>query len=51
MLHETRFNPYFEFHGNWQTHFGIFHDCGTRIPFTSETASTSLSGKESGGCC
>jgi SAM-dependent methyltransferase len=51
MLHETRFKPYFEFHGDWQTHFGIFRGCGTQIPFTSATASTSAFGKDSGGCC
>ncbi len=33
MLHESRFKDYFEFYGNWDTHFGIFKGCGTNLPF------------------
>ena len=47
MLNESRFAPYFEFIGNWSTHYGIFPGCGTPSPFgeDSETAATS------GACC
>jgi arsenite methyltransferase len=35
MLHETRFQPYFDFYGNWDTHYGIFEGCGGNMPFTA----------------
>ncbi|MHA7900886.1 MAG: methyltransferase domain-containing protein [Henriciella sp.] len=28
MLNETRFAAHFEFFGSWDTHFGLFKDCG-----------------------
>ena len=47
MLHDTRFAPYFEFIGNWDTHYGIFEGCGTAIPFEkSEQAAEGF-----GACC
>lgn len=47
MLQESRFAPYFEFLGDWSTHFGIFPGCGTLSPFglVSPDAATS------GACC
>ena len=33
MLHESRFAPYFDFFGDWSTHYGLFEGCGSRIPF------------------
>jgi len=51
MLNETRFKPYFEFHGDWETHFGIFRDCGTQIPFRRDTASATTGGGQETGCC
>jgi len=36
MLNETRFKEYFEFHGTWDTHFGIFEGCGGNMPFSSD---------------
>jgi len=46
MLRETRFAPYFEYYGDMETHFGIFADCGTSLPFgEGETPSS-----EGGGC-
>lgn len=45
MLHETRFNQHFDFIGNWDTHFGIFPDCGTPIPFANTV------GVVEGACC
>ncbi len=33
MLEQTRFKEHFEFYGTWDTHFGIFPDCGTLMPF------------------
>jgi arsenite methyltransferase len=46
MLHDTRFNAYFEFHGDWSTHYGIFEGCGGKMPFTTNDSTT-----ESGSCC
>lgn len=46
MLKETRFAPYFEFIGDFSTHYGIFAGCGVGLPF--ETGS---SAKAAGGCC
>jgi SAM-dependent methyltransferase len=34
MLKESRFAPYFDFLGDFSTHFGIFPGCGANIPFT-----------------
>lgn len=45
MLHDTRFNEYFDFYGTWDTHFGIFEGCGGSMPFDSGENS----GNES--CC
>ncbi|MBG0808036.1 methyltransferase domain-containing protein [Methylosinus sp. H3A] len=33
ILKESRFAPYFDFLGNFSTHFGVFPGCGTNIPF------------------
>jgi len=46
MLAETRFAPYFDFIGNFSTHYGIFPGCGTSIPFVAQTETASTS-----GCC
>ncbi len=46
MLKESRFAEYFEFVGDFDTHYGIFPGCGTAIPFAART-----SGEVSGGCC
>ena len=48
MLNETRFKPYFEFIGDWSTHYGIFEGCGTSVPFDSVAFTESDGG---GGCC
>lgn len=48
MLAETRFAPYFDFIGDFSTHYGIFPGCGTSIPFATDAAA---SAKSSGGCC
>lgn len=47
MLNETRFKPYFEFIGTWDTHFGIFEGCGTSIPYEAAI----MINDTSGGCC
>ncbi len=44
MLKETRFNPHFEFAGNFDKHLGIFSGCGSDLPFDSGA-------KKTGGCC
>lgn len=33
MLRQTRYAPYFEFFGDFSTHYGVFPGCGTNIPF------------------
>ncbi|ADM09877.1 hypothetical protein PB2503_09119 [Parvularcula bermudensis HTCC2503] len=46
MLALSRFAEHFEFFGNRNTHYGIFPDCGTPVPFSAEEAA-----EGSGGCC
>lgn len=48
MLHDSRFAKHFEFYGNTDTHFGIFADCGSVIPFDNEAVAENNSG---GSCC
>ena len=40
MLHDTRFHRYFDFYGNWDTHYGIYEGCGTHMPFNQENNSS-----------
>lgn len=47
MLNESRFACHFEFIGDMQTHFGIFADCGSTIPYDSSVAGTA----SGGSCC
>ena len=47
MLNESRFAPYFDFIGDWSTHYGIFPGCGTSSPFGKAPAEIATSG----GCC
>jgi ubiquinone/menaquinone biosynthesis C-methylase UbiE len=47
MLADTRFAPYFDFIGDFSTHYGIFPGCGTSIPFASDGAAAATGG----GCC
>jgi arsenite methyltransferase len=49
MLAETRFAPYFDFIGDFSTHYGIFPGCGTSMPFS--TADAAPAAKSKGGCC
>ncbi|MBL3590077.1 MAG: methyltransferase domain-containing protein [gamma proteobacterium endosymbiont of Lamellibrachia anaximandri] len=49
MLNETRFSEYFEFYGNWDTHYGIFDDCGSSLPF--KQAGQGEEESAGGGCC
>ncbi|MEL6323812.1 MAG: methyltransferase domain-containing protein [Pseudomonadota bacterium] len=37
MLNETRFAGHFDFFGTWDTHYGIFKDCGTTPKASEET--------------
>ncbi len=37
MLNESRFAEHFEFYGTWDTHYGIFKDCGTVPKASQET--------------
>jgi SAM-dependent methyltransferase len=50
MLADTRFSRYFDFIGDFSTHYGIFPGCGTAIPFATEAHAPSAS-KSGGGCC
>jgi hypothetical protein len=47
MLQESRFRDFFEFHGSWDTHFGIFEACGAGLPFSEKEIAQELSGS----CC
>jgi arsenite methyltransferase len=47
MLADTRFAPHFDFVGDFGTHYGIFPDCGTSLPFTTSSAPA----KASSPCC
>lgn len=49
MLADTRFAPYFDFVGDFSTHYGIFPGCGTSIPFA--TGAGSATGGDGGSCC
>ncbi|MEN8167535.1 MAG: methyltransferase domain-containing protein [Pseudomonadota bacterium] len=49
MLNETRFRDYFAFYGGWDTHFGIFDDCGSSLPFTPDDRGMVATG--GGSCC
>ena len=51
MLHETRFRDYFTFHGNWETHYGIFDDCGASLPFSTRARADESAPAQGGGCC
>lgn len=48
MLHDTRFKKHFDFIGDMSTHYGIYADCGTPLPFAS--AASGGDGGD-GGCC
>lgn len=47
MLAETRFAGHFDFIGNWDTHYGIFADCGDSVPFATGADVV----EEGGGSC
>ena len=47
MLEETRFKKHFQFLGNFNTHYGIFPDCGKGNPFTNCNSDC----KNSTSCC
>jgi len=47
MLNESRFARYFDFIGDWSTHYGIFLGCGTVSPFGEGSPESSVSG----ACC
>ena len=49
MLKHTRLARYFEFIGDFSTHYGIYQDCGTLVPFESFSSGTSTA--SGGGCC
>jgi arsenite methyltransferase len=49
ILADTRFQPHFDFIGDFATHYGIFPGCGTSIPFATSAAPPPKSG--SSGCC
>jgi arsenite methyltransferase len=52
MLAETRFQPYFDFIGDFSTHYGIFPGCGTQVPFATAAAVSALApAKSTCGCC
>lgn len=51
MLQQTRFAPWFDFHGDFSTHFGIFSGCGTSAPFGSGHEASAGMACGPSGCC
>jgi arsenite methyltransferase len=47
MLADTRFAPYFDFIGDFSTHYGIFPGCGTPVPFADDGSAAAATS----GCC
>lgn len=47
MLAESRFAPHFEFIGDMSTHYGIYEDCGTPVPFATNAATDG----DAAACC
>lgn len=47
MLNESRFRDFFEFFGDMSTHYGIYDDCGTTLPFGTDIPAQG----GGGGCC
>jgi hypothetical protein len=50
MLHDTRFAEHFDFHGNFDRHYGIFPGCGAGLPYT-DSIQENAANSSSGGCC
>ena len=50
MLNESRLAPFFSFHGDRSTHYGIFDGCGTSLPFDRGQDGSEGTGNAS-GCC
>ena len=48
MLNESRFAPHFDFYGDTSTHYGIYADCGTALPFDTDEPGQGSGG---GSCC
>lgn len=46
MLEKSRFRRHFDFLGDWSTHYGIFKDCGTDVPFAEKAGEDG-----NAGCC
>ena len=51
MLHDTRFKEHFNFLGSFDTHHGIFKDCGEDAPFKTGEVVTSTSSTKGSSCC
>ncbi|MCB1671857.1 MAG: methyltransferase domain-containing protein [Pseudomonadales bacterium] len=50
MLAATRYREFFEFYGDFSTHFGIFPGCGTEIPYQDRTEAEPA-GSSTSSCC
>ena len=46
MLKESRLAPHFEFHGNEQTHLGIFEGYGSSLPYDAGVSKNAKGGSE-----
>lgn len=51
MLQATRYKSFFKFYGDFNTHYGIFPDCGVELPFQDQIAMENSSNNSSGGSC
>ena len=50
MLHDSRLKEHFNFHGTWDSHYGIFEGCGSIMPYSNETNSNNNE-TNSSACC
>jgi len=50
MLADTRYRDFFEFHGEFGAHYGVFPGCGTEIPFRDDTIEAPIVTTNS-SCC
>ena len=51
MLKNTRFEKHFDFWGDFKTHYGLYHDCGTSTEGAAATTASEDTSSASGGSC
>ncbi len=51
MLQTSRYAPFFEFYGDFSTHYGIFPDCAADIPYSASNAEAPNNDTAGSSCC